>query len=322
MFARSGCDAMGRLNETNETGGAAAADDQIRGMAICAGAMLVLPLMDAVSKWLSTEADVSPGQLTLMRFVVQAVVSGALVVAAGGFAALRPKWPLLNLVRGAMLGSASLLFFLALKYMPLADAIAVFFIEPLILTLLSVVFLHEKVGWRRISAMLVGFAGALVVIQPSYELFGAVSLLPLGTATLFASYLTLNRAAGAHDDPVVMQFAAGVGGVLVMMLATGAGTAAGIGNLALSLDFPAPIWGLMVVMGAIGMTGHYFIVLAFRMAPASLLAPFQYLEIVSATAAGLVLFGDFPSPSKWLGVVMIVAAGLYVFWRERQTGQR
>jgi len=306
------------MSGTDQIGAFPAADDHVRGMALCAGAMLMLPLMDAIAKWLSTEAGVSPGQLTLARFVIQAVVSGAIVVAAAGVAALWPKRPLMNLIRGAMLGTASLLFFLALKYMPLADAISVFFVEPLILTILSVVFLHETVGWRRVLAILVGFAGALIVIQPSYALFGVVSLLPLATAALFASYLTLNRAAGVRDSAVVMQFAAGIGGVLVLSLATSAGSALGIGNLNLGIEFPIFVWVLMAVMGGIGMTGHYIIVLAFRIAPASLLAPFQYLEIVSAAAAGFLLFGDFPSLSKWIGVTMIVGSGLYVFWRERR----
>ena len=306
------------MSKTGEIGASPAVDDHVRGMALCAGAMLMLPLMDAISKWLSTEAGVSPGQLTLARFVVQAVVSAAIVITTVGFAALWPKRLLMNLIRGAMLGTASLLFFVVLKYMPLADAISVFFVEPLILTILSFVFLHEKVGWRRISAILVGFAGALIVIQPSYELFGVVSLLPLGTATLFASYLTLNRAAGVRDSPAVMQFAAGIGGVLVLTLATAAGTAWGIGNLSLDHDFSLPIWGLMALMGGIGMTGHHIIVLAFRIAPASLLAPFQYLEIVSAAAAGFLLFGDFPTLTKWFGVALIVGSGLYVFWRERR----
>ena len=295
-----------------------ATDDHLRGMGICAAGMLVLPLMDAAAKWLSTEADVSPGQITLARFAVQALASAPFVIAAGGIVALWPKRPLLNLVRGAMLGVASLLFFLAVKYMPLADAIAVFFVEPLILTLLSVVFLHEKVGWRRITAVLVGFAGALIVIQPSFSLFGPVSLLPLGTATLFAGYLVLNRAAGVRDSAMVMQVAAGVGGVLVLLFATGLGTAAGVENLTLRADFSAPIWALMVLMGTFGMVGHHLVLIGFRLAPASLLAPFQYMEIVSATTAGFLLFGDFPDWSKWIGIAMIVGAGLYVFWRERR----
>jgi drug/metabolite transporter (DMT)-like permease len=294
------------------------ADNHLRGMVICSAGMLIIPLMDAVAKWLAVFEGVSPGQITLARFVVQAALALPFVLSAAGVGGLWPKRPLLNFVRGAMLAFASLLFFLAVKYMPLADAIAVFFVEPLILTILSVIFLRETVGWRRIAAVLVGFTGALVVIQPSFALFGPLSLLPLGTATLFASYLILNRAAGTGDSAMVMQVAAGVGGSLVLLAATGFGTVAGIENLELRLDYPAYIWGLLFLAGAIGMFGHHLILLGFRVTPASLLAPFQYLEIVSATAAGLLLFGDFPTFSKWIGIVMIVGAGIYVFWRERQ----
>lgn len=297
------------------------ADSHVRGMAICAVGMLIIPLMDAAAKWLAVNAAVSPGQLTLARFAVQAVVAILAVIMTAGVARLWPQRPLLNLVRGAMLAVASLLFFLAVKYMPVADAIAVFFVEPLILTLMSVFILKETIGWRRISALLVGFAGALVVVQPSYALFGPVSLLPLGTATLFASYLTLNRVAGVRDSAMVMQATAGIGGVAVLLLATGLGTGADVENLALSLDFSPVIWALMLLMGMFGMVGHHLILLGFRVAPASLLAPFQYLEIVSAAAAGLLLFGEFPTPTKWIGIVMIVGAGLFVFWRERQADE-
>jgi drug/metabolite transporter (DMT)-like permease len=309
------------MSEARDIDAGQIADNHLRGMAVCAAGMLIVPLMDAVAKWLAVMEGVSPGQITLARFAVQAALAVPLAVAAGGIAGLWPKRPLLNLVRGAILATSSLMFFLAVKYMPLADSIAVFFVEPLILTVLSVVFLRETVGWRRISAVIVGFAGALIVIQPSFALFGPVSLLPLGTATLFASYLILNRAAGTRDNAMTMQVAAGVGGSLVILAAIGAGTSAGIENMELRFDYPASIWGLLVLMGALGMAGHHLILLAFRIAPASLLAPFQYLEIVSAATAGVVLFGDFPSLSKWAGIAMIVGAGLFVFWREgRQPG--
>lgn len=306
------------MSETSNITGRSFADNHMRGMAVCSAGMLIIPLMDAVAKWLAVNEGVSPGQVTFARFATQALLALPFAIAVAGVSGLWPKRPLLNLVRGSILAVSSLLFFLAVKYMPLADAIAVFFVEPLILTLLSVVFLRETVGWRRISAVLFGFAGALIVIQPSFALLGPVSLLPLGTATLFASYLVLNRAAGTEDDPMVMQVTAGIGGSLVILAAIGAGTLTDVENMKFSFDYPPAIWGLLLLMGALGMVGHHLILLGFRMAPASLLAPFQYLEIVSAAAAGLLLFGDFPSPSKWIGIAMIVGAGLYVFWRERQ----
>ncbi|QKV17775.1 DMT family transporter [Oricola thermophila] len=306
------------MSHVPQTAGNSHADSHLRGMAVCSAGMLIIPLMDAVAKWLSINEGVSPGQVTLARFATQALLALPFAIAAVGVFGLWPKRPLLNIVRGAMLAVSSLMFFLSVKYMPLADAIAVFFVEPLILTLLSVVFLRETVGWRRIAAVLFGFAGALIVIQPSFALLGPVSLLPLGTATLFASYLVLNRAAGTEDDAMVMQVTAGIGGSLVILAAVGVGTAAGIENMRFSFDFPPATWGLLLLMGAFGMVGHHLILLGFRMAPASLLAPFQYLEIISAAIAGLVLFGDFPSLSKWIGIAMIIGAGLYVFWRERR----
>lgn len=306
------------MSETPQIAGKSFTDNHLHGMAACASGVLIIPLMDASAKWLAVNADVSPGQVTLARFVTQMMLMLPVAVAVVGVAALWPKRPLLNLVRGMMLGLASLMFFLSIKYMPLADAIAVFFVEPLILTALSVMFLEEKVGWRRVLAVLFGFAGALIVIQPSFALFGPVALLPLGTATLFAGYLVLNRAAGSGDNPLVMQVAAGMGGSLVILGAIAAGSTAGIENMRFSFDYPPAVWGLLLLMGAFGVVGHYLILLGFRLAPASLLAPFQYLEIVSATAAGLLLFGDFPNPSKWLGIAMIVGAGLFVFWRERR----
>lgn len=294
---------------SNETG-------HIRGMAIMAFSMALLPLMDTIAKWLATTGSLSPGQVTFFRFALQALFAGALVVATGGIARLRPArlWP--NLLRGLLIGSASLCFFTAVKYMPLADAIAVFFVEPMILTMLSGLFLKEPVGWRRWSAVVVGFAGALIVIQPSFALFGPVSLLPLGTATLFAVYMLLNRRLSRQDSLLLMQCLAGLGGIVATGLGLAAGLAFGIGDLAPGLPARAFDWVLILALGLLATFGHLFVVAAFRHAEASLLAPFQYIEIVSATIAGLVIFGDFPSPSKWVGITVIVASGLYTFWRE------
>jgi RarD protein len=250
------------------------------------------------------------------------IFAGLLVVAMGGIAGLKPAhlWP--NLLRGLLLGAASLLFFTAVKYMPLADAIAVFFVEPMILTVLSGVFLKEPVGWRRWSAVVVGFAGALIVIQPSFALFGAVSLMPLGTATLFALYMLLNRRFSGRDSPLLMQCLAGLGGSLATGLAIAVGLALGIADLEPGLPSRGIDWTLLLVLGLLATFGHLLVVEAFRHAEASLLAPFQYIEIVSATIVGLAVFGDFPSASKWVGIAIVVASGLYTFWREsrRHTG--
>jgi S-adenosylmethionine uptake transporter len=227
----------------------------------------------------------------------------------------------LHALRGALIALATLLFFSALKYLPLADAISIFFVEPLILTLLSAVFLGESVGWRRLTAVAVGFAGSLVIIRPSFHALGLPALLPLGTALSFAVYLILTRKLALHEQPERMQFYAGVFGGIVMTAALAAGEATDLAVL--SFVWPDRWqWFLLAGLGVIATTGHLLVVHAFRRAPAGLLAPFQYVEIIGATILGLVFFGDFPDTVTWIGVVIIVGSGMYVFHREAAIARR
>jgi len=213
------------------------------------------------------------------------------------------------------------LFFTAVKWMPIADAISIFFVEPLILTVISGVFLHEDIGWRRISAVCIGFIGALLIIQPSYSIFGAISLLPLATAVLFAIYLALTQVISRTEDPLTMQTFTGLVGCIVLGLTMVFGTTMGIELL--TPAWPTSFeWLLLAAVGLIATTVHMMIVHAFKRAPASTLAPFQYLEIVGATALGYFIFGDFPDTLKWIGTFIIVASGLFVLWREQQVYSR
>lgn len=299
-----------------------AGPEQLYGMAIMAVAMLMLPLMDVIAKWLTSVDRLSPGQVALVRFVVQFLVFVPIIVFMSGISGLRPRNGLANLVRGALIGAASLLFMISVKYMPLTDALAVFFVEPLILTVLSAIVLKEKVGWRRGLAVVAGFVGALVVIRPSYALLGPISLLPLATATLFALYLLLNRRLSADDDPLLMQMIAGFSASVLLGLFVLAGLAFEFTEFSPSMPRYAISWLLLLFVGLISAGGHLLVVMAFRRAESSLLAPFQYFEIVTGTIFGLLLFGDFPDPLKWFGILIIVLSGLYTFWRERALGRR
>lgn len=290
----------------------------VKGMAIMVLSVLLLPLMDAIGKWLAMVDNMPPATVTFMRFFIQCWLMFFILLIVGGFVALRTQYLAGNLIRGALMGFGGLCFFTAVKYMPLADAMAVFFAEPLILTLFSAIFLKEKVGWRRFSAVGIGLIGTMIVIQPSFEIFGAVSLLPLATAVTFAIYLILNRKYGAKESPLVMQFYAGVGGWVLAGVAMIFGTAAGLGDLSFGLPQGIQPWLLLLLLGTIGTVSHLMVVQAFKLAPASMLAPFQYLEIVNAVLVGLIVFGDFPTPSKWCGIAIIVGSGFYVFMRERR----
>ena len=292
--------------------------DVAKGMTIMATCMFVLPVMDAIAKYMAVVGGMSPAQVTFYRFFFQVVCTLPLLLMVSPSALFSAKRPWMNCLRGVLHASASLMFFAAVKYMPLADVFAIYFVEPFMLTMMSALFLGDRVGWKRWTAIAVGFGGAMIVIQPSFEIFGWTSLLPVACAFLYTLYLFLNRAIGDADSPLVMQTMSGIAGTLFMGAALLAGDALGDKDFAVSLPQSGLALALLVLLGSISGYMHLLIVRAFRLAPLSLLAPFQYFEIISATILGYALFSDFPTPSKWLGIFIIVASGLFIIWRERQ----
>jgi len=282
-------------------------------MAMMIAAMLMLPGIDAIAKWLS--GSVSSGQVTWSRFFFQVIFMSPLLLKTRG-----PWWTprlLLHAARGSMIAAATLCFFTGLAYLPLADAIAIFFIEPLLVTLLSALFFGEAIHWRRISAIACGFAGALIVIRPTFAEVGYAVLLPVGAATCFSIYILLTRKLVADEDPVRLQFFAGIFGCLVMSCALAWGATSDTAILGL-VSPSVDEWLLLAALGLIGATCHLLVVYAYRFASIGLLAPFQYIEIIGATVLGLLIFGDFPDGATWAGIGIIVASGLYVFHRESQ----
>jgi S-adenosylmethionine uptake transporter len=279
-------------------------------------AVLILPAIDAIAKVLS--ATVPAGQVAWARFIFQVLIMAPFV--AAGYRRTPVTHMGLQALRGILIATTTVFIFAAVKLMPIADAIAIFFVEPLIVTLLSAIFLGERIGWRRILAAIVGFAGAMIVVRPSYDLFGLTALLPLGAALCFAIYIVLTRRLAQSQDTVVLQFNAGVSGLVFMTLA-----------LVIGHVFEIPVlepvwptrweWSLLALSGVIATAGHFMIAWAFKHVEAGVLAPFQYLEIVGATGYGLWLFGDFPDQVTWVGIAVIVGSGLYIFHRERVRGR-
>ncbi|MFT7474166.1 MAG: drug/metabolite transporter (DMT)-like permease [Verrucomicrobiales bacterium] len=290
-------------------------------MLLLAGAMVLIPIMDAIAKELAN-LGMAPASVAFGRFVAQTMVILAVFAIwsrSGNAPNIRPNtlWP--NLVRGSLHGGATMMFFVALKYMPLADTIAIFFIEPMVLLLLSSIFLKEVVGWPRRIASLIAFGGAILVIQPSYELFGAISLLPLASACLFAFYLLVTRWVGAgNEHPLTMQLYSGIGAMLAIGPIIIIGEGFGSVDYSISIPTTSGMFMALLAMGFVSSAGHVMVASAFSLAPASVLAPFNYLEIVTATLFGFVFFGDFPGGVQWLGTGIIVSMGFAIFLRERQ----
>lgn len=287
----------------------------LRGLGLVVVAVFLLPAQDSVAKFLSS--DISPGQITWVRLLLQSLLTLPVLVAVQGWRGIVPNrlWP--NVLRGALMALASMFYFIALKFMPLADALAILFIQPFILTILAAVVEKEHVGWRRSLAVAAGFVGVLIVVQPSWDVFGPVSLVPAAGGTLFAVYILLNRRMSRFDTPLTMQFTSGLAGVLVLTLVLAAGGLGGVPEMMPSA-FGWHEAGLLLLMGIFGTGGHLLLVYAGRLAPSSLIAPMQYVEIVFAVIFGYLVFGDFPSPVKWLGIAIIVGSGAYVFWRENR----
>ena len=284
---------------------------------MCAG-MLIIPFLDVFAKLLG--ASHGPFEITFWRFFMQTALMLPFVVWLGLWR-IPPGTLAMQASRGLLLAAATVFFFAALQHLPMAEAIAIFFAQPLILTVLSAVMLGERLRFRRIGAILAGLAGTLVILQPSVVAFGLPALLPLGSAVAMALYMVLTRKLSSDVHPYQMQFIGGIASMLVLatlVLVGGMFSLPGAGFAALSPQQVSWVIG----MGLAATLGHAFIVWAAGNAPANLLAPFQYVEIIGAAALGYLVFGDVPASSTFLGVGIIVASGMYLLQRERQLDQR
>lgn len=272
------------------------------------------PLIDVAAKLAAQ--TVPAGQITAARFLIQALLMAPVVLIAGKTFRLSRADLRLTLIRAGFLLLSTFSIVSALKVMPIADALAIVFVEPFIILLFGWLVFGESVGPRRIGASAVGFAGALLVIQPSLSAFGWVALWPLATAFSFAAYMLVTRVQSRRMDPVPMQFhTAWVGAALslpILVLANGTGLP--------DLDpiMPEGIsWLWLASVGVAATASHMAITYALTFAPSSTLAPLHYLELVAGVILGYLVFSDFPSPLTWAGIALIAGSGLYVIHRER-----
>lgn len=283
------------------------------GMILMVCAVVLASVVHALAKALGTTLATS--QIAFARFFFQIFFLLPLVLYSHQGRIPAPSFA--QLARGGLLAGATLCFFTAVTYMPLSDSVAIFFVGPLILILMSAVFLHEPIGIRRILAVAIGFAGALIVIRPRFETLGVIAVLPLLAAACFATYITVTRKLAKSENAWAMQFWISIFASFVLGLTMIAGSFFSIPKLQPS--WPSlDQWGLLFSLGAVATGSSMLAINAIRRTPASILAPFQYLEIFGATALGVLVFNDVPDATTLIGVMIIVSSGLYVFWRERK----
>jgi len=273
------------------------------GILLMAGAVSLFSVMDGIAKHLA--ASHHPMQIAWLRYGAHLVLMLA-ILRISPIELLRTNRPVLQITRGAALLICTVLFFVSIRYIPLADATAIGQVSPLFVTLLSIPILGEKVRARRLSAVVVGMIGALIIVRPGLDVVHWAAILPLIMAFVFALYQIATRILASTERPVSTLFYSALVGTIGTTL---------VGPFFWSetslVDFL-----LMVLVGAIGGFSHYLLILAFRHAPASLLAPFIYVQIVTSTLVGYLFFGDVPDSYTIAGALLVAVAGTYVFYRE------
>ncbi|MCL6609604.1 MAG: DMT family transporter [Geminicoccaceae bacterium] len=260
---------------------------------------------DALVKLAAARLPVEQIALLMSGFALLPVLF--LARGVGGLAAFRLRRPGLVLARGILTALCALAAWRAFALLPLADAYAILFLAPILVTAFSALFLGEPVGIRRWSAAAVGFAGVLVMVRPDFEVIGLGHLLALAAAALgAASFCVLKKIGNGETSAAIL---------LALFLSIGAIAAPGAILAWRPLAGEDLLWVAMA--GLLQGSGQAALVLATREAPASVVAPFQYSQMLWAVLLGLLVFGDRPTPLLFVGMALVVASGLYILWRER-----
>jgi drug/metabolite transporter (DMT)-like permease len=288
-------------------GGARRPPDVLRGILLmCAGAS-VFPFMNAGVKLLGARYPVA--EIVWARFTGHLIIMLLVFLPQYRWRLLAMRRPAVQIARSLLMLAGNLLFVVAIARVPLATASAIGFTAPLIVTALSVPLLRESVGIRRWSAVTVGFAGALLVIRPGSSMHDPAVLLLLASSVANALYLIATRWVSFYDEA-----------------ATGIVFSALLGSLIMSFVLPFVfVWprnpldiALLCSLGLLGGAGHYLVIRAFQSAPAAVIAPLGYVELIGTTTLGYLIFDNFPDLWTWVGAAIIIASGLYVALRERR----
>ncbi len=279
-------------------------DNSPQGIAWVLLGMALLTVMDAIAKWLSATYPIN--EIVFFRSFFAFLPITLIVVLTGGRATLPTRRPGLHFLRGVLGLFTVSTFFLAISMMPLADATAVAFASPLFITALSVVLLGEQVGIRRWTAVLIGLVGVAIIIRPGTGVFQPAALLVLAAAFSYAVVGVLTRRLSyTESTAAIMVYTA-----LVQTVLSG---------LSLPFSWVTPRiehWPMLVGLGILGGFGQMCIVQAFRRAPASVIAPFEYSTIVWAIALGFLLWRELPDLWTIAGTVILIATGIYILHRE------
>ncbi len=278
----------------------------LKGIVLIVLATLLFASHDGLSKYLSGFYPVI--MVVWARYLVHSLLMAGIFLPQAGLSVLRTSKPLLQAARACCLLGTSLLFTTSLLFIPLAEATAVNFLAPLLVTALSLPLLGEQVSRRQWIAVLLGFGGVLMIVHPGGELFTPAVLLPFGSALCFCFYQLLTRKLSEHDSPTTSNFFAGLFNTLLM-------------SALVPFYWQLPSIGhglLMLALGGCGMSAHLLLTQAFRRAAPAILAPFGYCQIVFAGLLGWLIFSHTPDLTTLLGILVICCSGLAAAWQQRR----
>jgi drug/metabolite transporter (DMT)-like permease len=282
----------------------------VKGIVLILVSLLVFTVLDSSAKLVLQSLSLPTA--AFFRYFFAFLISLLFILPRTGSGVFETAHPYLQGARGIMLAGSTMLNFVGLHHLQLAQTAAIFFTIPLWTCALSVPLLGEKVGVRRWAAVIVGFLGVLVIMRPGTDTFHWAMLFTLGASLIGAFYNILTRKVGGRDRAETSLLYVGLFGSL-----------GGILPAAFTWETPqGQEWLLLLGMGAAGALGHFLIIEAHRHAPASVLAPFIYTQIIWMTAAGYLLFGTFPDSWTLVGTAAVAASGIYMFMRERTLGRQ
>lgn len=294
------------------------------GISCAVTGILAMSAMDVVIKWLSPVYPLH--EIILVRTVIALLLTLIIVHFEGGLGLLKTKRPGLHFIRGSMIAVANMTFYLALALMPIAEASAMFYVAPLLITALSVPLLGEYVGARRWFAISFGFVGVVLMSGVGTSTFKIEALLPLIAALAYALTQLMTRKLGVTEKASVMAFYIGV---VFIVVSAGFGLVVGDGHLVEAggpgLEFLLRAWVmpdmdaivLMVLCGGLVAVVAYMLTQAYRVSEANLIAPFEYIILPMAIIWGYVIWGEVPTFKTIIGIVLIAGSGTYVFAHER-----
>lgn len=278
------------------------------GIGLMVASTFVLAMQDGVSRHLASEYNVLMIIMIRYWFFAAFVVTIAARAAGGIKRAARTTQPVLQIGRGVLLAAEVCVGVLAFTYLGLVETLAIFICYPLIVAALSGPVLGEQVGWRRWAAIGVGFIGVMVILRPGFGVLELAAILPLGSAVMFAVYALATRFAARSDSTETSFFWTGTVGAIFMTV---------VGLWAWE-PMTAQDWFWMGCLCVSGAIGHWLLIKCYEMAEASAVQPFAYFHLVFGALVGVIVFHEVIAWNVALGAAIVVAAGLFTFWRERQ----